>query len=346
MSIDLPTTSLPTIAERAAAPAVCPLPDPALGLTWRPMTTDDVPALTALLTRIETADALPYRTSEPEVGEKFDGDWKDVERNTLLGLDADGVPRAWAEVDQPPGDTRVVRAFADGGVDPAWRRRGVGTAVVAWSHARARQVLAASGKDLPARIASYVSDQVVDAARLLTRAGMTPVRYYAEMRRPLDAPLPEVAVPAGVRVVPWAPEHDEGARLAHNAAFSDHWGSEPRTPEQWAHGRSMFAPTWSLVALDDADQVVGYQLSGRYEADWEVNGYTAGYTELLGVVREWRGRGLASALLAATMAAYRADGMQFAELGVDTANRTGAHRLYTALGYEVFDSSTMFTVEL
>lgn len=340
------TTSLPPIAERAAAPADVPLPDPSLGLTWRPLTRGDVPALSALVTRTEVADGVPFRTVAEEIDEKFDGEWRDIPRDTLVGLDADGVPRAWAEVDQPPGDTRVVRAFVGGGVDPDWRGRGVGRAVVAWSHARARQVLAASGKELPARIAAYVPDEAQDAARLLTRAGMAPVRYYAEMRRPLDVPLPDAPAPTGVRIVPWAPEHDEGARLAHNAAFADHWGSEPRNAGQWVHGRSMFAPTWSLVALDDDDRVVGYLLSGRYEADWEVTGHSAGYTDLLGVVREWRGRGLASALLATVMVVYRADGIEYAELSVDTANRSGAHRLYTGLGYEVYASSAMYAIEL
>ncbi|AEE46287.1 GNAT family N-acetyltransferase [Cellulomonas fimi] len=339
-------TDLLPIAVRAAAPAHAPLPDPALGLAWRPLTRSDAPALAELLSRTETADAVPYRTVLDEVEERLDADWKDLAHNSLVGLDPQGVPRAWVEIDQPPGDTRTVRAMVEGGVDPQWRGRGIGRAVVAWSHARARQVLAASGKELPARISTYLADQVVDGARLMARAGMRPARYYAEMRRPLDAPLPDAPAPQGVRVVPWSAELDEGARLAHNAAFADHWGSEPRTPQQWTHGRSMFAPTWSLLALDDDDRVVGYLLSGRYEADWEVVGHTAGYTELLGVVREWRGQGLASALLAAAMAVYRADGMQFAELGVDTANPTGAHRLYTQLGYEVYDSSTMYAIDL
>ena len=46
------------------------------------------------------------------------------------------------------------------------------------------------------------------------------------------------------------------------------------------------------------------------------------------------------------LAAYRADGMDMAELGVDTANQSGAHRLYEGLGYAVFHSSTMYSIEL
>ncbi|WP_203691986.1 GNAT family N-acetyltransferase, partial [Streptomyces sp. SID12488] len=124
------------------------------------------------------------------------------------------------------------------------------------------------------------------------------------MRRPLDVALPDVPDVDGLRVVPWAPELDDAVRVAHNEVFADHWGSEPRTPEQWARSKAMFAPTWSFVALDDAGEVVGYAVSGRYEEDWPAAGYPSGYTELLGVRRAWRGRRVAVALLTAVMRAY------------------------------------------
>jgi ribosomal protein S18 acetylase RimI-like enzyme len=109
----------------------------------------------------------------------------------------------------------------------------------------------------------------------------------------------------------------------------------------------MFAPQWSHVAVDEATgEVAGYTISGRYEHDWEVAGFTSGYTELLGVRRAWRGRGLAPALLTAAMASFRADGMQYAELDVDTENPSGAHGLYASLGYEVTHGAIMYTIEV
>lgn len=77
-----------------------------------------------------------------------------------------------------------------------------------------------------------------------------------------------------------------------------------------------------------------------------MTGCTSGYTELLGVRRPWRGRGIAVALLAAVMAAYRADGTDYAELGVDTANPSGAHGLYAALGYRFTHGSTLWSIEV
>ncbi|MGW6130017.1 GNAT family N-acetyltransferase [Cellulomonas sp. NPDC055163] len=341
------TVSLAPIAVRAAAPVQPPLPPAELGLAWRALEPDDAPALFDLVAAIEAADALPFRRSLEEVVEMFEGDWKDHARDTLVGLDADGAMRAYAQATTAPGDESLVRAFLLGGVHPAWRGRGVGRAVVAWLDGRGRQLLAESGKDVPGRLAAYLEDAAPDASRVYARAGFAPIRYYSEMRRPLRDGVPGVPHVDGVQIVPWSPERDEATRVAHNEAFADHWGSQPRSAEAWSHGRSMFAPSWSFLAVDDTTgEVAGYLLSGRYEQDWAVAGYPSGYTELLGVRRAWRGRGLGVALLTAAMRAYAADGMHYAELGVDTENPSGAHGLYASLGYEVFQGSSMWSIEV
>lgn len=191
----------------------------------------------------------------------------------------------------------------------------------------------------------FVDEDARDHRRLYAAAGFSPVRWYREMRRDLARPLAEPSL-EGIRVVPWEPDLDEAARLAHNEAFADHWGSEPRTPEDWQRKNGPhFVPGWSFVALAD-DAVVGYTISSRYPQDWPVVGFTFGYSELLGVRPAWRGRGVATALLARAMAAFRADQMAYAMLGVDTENATGAHGLYERLGYEAFHSEVMYSVEI
>lgn len=348
---DDPTGLTPVrpIAERAGAPARLDVPSAALGLTWRPLERADADALFALLQAIEDADRPPYRTDRDEVGEKFDGAWKDVARDTLGGFDDAGVLRAYGLAEVRPGDSTTVRAFLDGGVHPDLRGRGIGRELLAWQVGRGRQKLAESGKDLPARVAVFVDDDAAATRRLLDRAGFAPRRWYRAMRRDLAQPLPTVQLDAGLRVVPWSPDLDERVRLAHNDAFRDHWGSEPATAESWTSGRAKFWPAWSFLALDEngAEPVVAaYALSGRYEQDWAVLGYTTGYTETLGVRRAYRGRRLAPALLAASMAAFRADGIEYAELDVDSENPSGAHGLYARLGYEVTSGSVLYSIEL
>lgn len=236
------TTTQPSLAVRAAASDALAEPDAALGLRWRPLDRPDAAALHGLVAAVEAADVAPAGMSVEEVSELFDGDWKDHARDTLVGVDADGVIRAWAQVSTAPGDTTLVRTFLGGGVHPQWRRRGVGSALLAWSEGRARQLLAGSGKDLPGRIGVYCDDSAVDTVAMLERSAFAPLRYYSQMRRSLDLPLPEAPAPRRVSIVPWAPELDEAVRQAHNDAFADHWGSEPRTAEQWSQHGSTFAP--------------------------------------------------------------------------------------------------------
>lgn len=335
--------TLEPIAVRADPPVVLDLPPAHLELSWRPLHAGDAAALHALMSAVEEADEAPARTSAAMVEEIFTEPWRDMLHDSLGGVDGEGVLRAFAIVTVRPGDARTVRAFLQGGVHPAWRGRGIGRAVLAWLEGRGRQKLAESGKELPARLAVFVDEHARDNRRLYAAAGFSPIRWYTEMRRDLAEPLPEVAL-EGIRVEQWRPELDEAVRLAHNEAFADHWGSEPRTPADWKHGPH-FVPAWTFVALE-GDEVVGYTLSGRYEDDFAVVGYSFGYSELLGVRRAWRGRGVAVALLAAAMAAFREDGMAYAVLGVDTANPSGAHGLYERLGYRAVHGQVLYSVEI
>jgi ribosomal protein S18 acetylase RimI-like enzyme len=361
-----------SIAERAAAPRALPVPT-AGGLTWRSWTRADVPALTELMNAVEKADGRDWFTSPDEVEELFGAPVFDAATDTLVGLDADGTMLAHASVERyPTAGVSLLRAGVTGGVHPTRRGEGIGTELLAWGTGRARQALAALGADpevagLPGRITAHVCD--VDPPErhdLLRAAGYEPMRYYANLLRDLSVPVPAIGLEPPLRLVPWTDALEDAIRLARNDAFRDHWGSQPRTPESWRAFRSAFAPQWSFVVIDESVRyegsererpgdttvapgtpyVVGLHLGERYEHDWESQGYTAGYTGLLGVRRAYRGRRIAAALLTHAMHVYAADGMQRAELDVDTDNPTGAPALYARLGYTKSDGSTLHTIEL
>jgi mycothiol synthase len=362
----------PTIAERAAAPRTLPVPT-AGGLTWRPWTRADVPALTELMNAVEKADGRDWFTPSDEIDELFGAPVFDAATDTLVGLDAAGTMLAHASVERYPTDgVSLLRAAVTGGVHPTRRGEGIGTELLAWGTGRARQALAELGTDpelaeLPGRITAHVCDvDPPERHELLRAAGYEPMRYYANLLRDLSAPVPAIGLEPPLRLVPWSDALEDATRLARNDAFRDHWGSQPRTPESWRAYRSAFAPQWSFVVIDESVRyegseqeqpgdttvppgtpyVVGLHLGERYEHDWESQGYTAGYTGLLGVRRAYRGRRIAAALLTHAMHVYAADGMQRAELDVDTDNPTGAPALYARLGYTKSDGSTLHTIEL
>lgn len=338
------------------------LPSSDLGLTWRPLTPDDVPAWHALQQAIEDADDATERFDADDLLEELTvGSHKDPARDSLVGLDADGTPRAFGLQDLMPGET-LRRSFLFGGVHPDWRGRGIGRELLRWQRDQSRWAWAEQEREgapaLPWRVSLSHPERLRGNSALAERLGFTAVRWHHEMVRELTTagapPVPDLAVPAPLRLEPWTDDLDEAVRLAHNEAFAGHWGSQPRDPEAWQQfgiGHKNARRDWSFVVLDpDRDEggrpaVAAYTLSNAYTQDWDAQGYTQGWTGLLGVRPDWRGRGLAPALLAAAMRAFAADGMQKAGLGVDTGNASGALRLYEGMGYEVEHTLVTWTVE-
>lgn len=338
------STSEP-LALRADPPVVLDVPPAHLELRWRPLRAEDASALHTLLEAMAVVDAAKDRSTVDEVVEALTMPGVDLSSDSLAGLDDDGTLRAYGLVELRTGEDSL-RALLRGGVDPRWRGRGIGRAVLAWVEGRGRQMLAASGLDVPARIAVMVDEAARDQRRLYAAAGFSPVRWYTTMRRDLARPLPEVPLPEGIRVVAWSVALEEPVRLAHNEAFTDHWGWQPISAQAWSHHEVAFAPRWSFAAVTPDDEVAGYVISGRRPQDWPALGYTCGVADLVGVRRPWRGHGLAAALLVAAMAAYRDDGMEYATLLVDTANPTGAVGLYERLGFTPTHGHVMYSVEI
>jgi len=344
----VPVSTREPIAARADPPVVLDVPPAHLELIWRPLQLRDATPLHALIQAMEVVDRPNERFSYEEVVEMLTGPWIDLAQDSLGGFDDGGVMRAYAMVEVRPGES-LLRALLRGGVHPSWRGRGIGRAVLTWMEGRGRQKLAASGSDLPARLAVVVEESARDHRRLYAAAGFSPIRWYTNMRRDLRTPLPDAPAPVGLRIAAWDEALDEPVRLAHNEAFADHWGSEPVSAEAWAHQDAHFTPGWSFVALDVSGAepgVAGYLLSGRYPQDWAALGYTCGYADVVGVRRVWRKQGVAAALLVTAMAAYRAADMEYACLRVDTANPTGALGLYERLGYQATHGYVMYSVEI
>jgi ribosomal protein S18 acetylase RimI-like enzyme len=67
--------------------------------------------------------------------------------------------------------------------------------------------------------------------------------------------------------------------------------------------------------------------------DLEILGVRRGWCENISTHLDWRGRGIAKALIARSLAALRERGMTEAALGVDAENETGALGVYRSMGF-------------
>jgi mycothiol synthase len=294
------------------------------GLMTRPYGDADAALVTGLMNAVEVAGDGGHGFSEGEIRIMMSG-VRDRARDSRLVLTADGGLAAAGIVLPPvPGRSRV---RADGGVHPQWRGRGIGRALLTWQFSRAAEMRAEQDPARAWTVGTGAGAADESAARLFRRFGLGPVRYFLEMSAPTAGDR-LVRLPDGIRVAGFSGRQRTAVHAANMEAFAGHWGHEPRGIEEWAArtvDSDLFRGDLSRIALDE-DQVAAYLLA----YDGLDNGLFIGQ---VGTRRAWRRRGLATALIAGSLAAGAADGRTTASLGVDAANPTGAVGVYERLGF-------------
>jgi ribosomal protein S18 acetylase RimI-like enzyme len=147
----------------------------------------------------------------------------------------------------------------------------------------------------------------------------------------LDERAPEApGLREGIELRSYVPRDEDVLRSTINEVFADDPHFHEATPEsfrEFSLGARGFDQSLWLLAWD------GTELAGCVLAFPERAGETGlGWIESLAVRRAWRRRGLGEALLRAAFSALHAQGLRCVGLGVDTANETGALRLYERVG--------------
>lgn len=314
--------------------------------TLRPMQRHDLPAMHAVLRECETVDRVPIVTTLELFEEELCNDPVDLSTDVRVA-EIDGAIVGYVYTYHLPSDVREERCYVFGDVAPGVRRQGVGTQLMRWAVQRADDQLRSSGRSLPRYIRTDRLDHVEGAHALYRKMGMSPVRYHEELLRSLDD-LPVVTVPDGARIVPWPAERTEELRATKNEAFADHWGSTPTSVEHWRQltEGSFSRLDLSSAVLDHDDRIVALCLVTRFPEDDELLGRRDAWIDKLATTRDWRGRGLASALVAHSLHLFRDDGLTHASIGVDADNPTGAARLYKALGFSTQHRSTTSQLEV
>lgn len=319
-----------------------PLPEPRGGVSWRHLASSDAPGILAVILASDAADQQPYVMTMEELEHTLADKRLDLARDSVGGFTDDGRLVCFGASRARSVAVRRRIIYQDGYVHPEWRRRGLGDALMAFTEQRSREWLAerrvSEGDDgVPAYLETYCDERLAGHRALYEKRGYRPIRWYTDMRRDLAVAIPDASLPAGLRIVSWTPDTDEAYRVAHVTAFDDHWGSEPLTPDEWHTrftGSPMFRPQLTVGAVDADGRLVGYVIGYHAPEDAKVTGRLEGWLGQVGTLREWRGRGVASALIAQAMRLMHDAGLQDAMLDVDTENPTGAMGLYERLGFK------------
>lgn len=322
-------------------------------LTWAPIRSEDVTDLSALLTAIEHLDDPSERHSIDALHEALTEYGADPDSDSRILTDVSGFAVGYGWVHPFTDDRDPCRVFFEGGVHPGWRGRGLGHDILSWQMERARAWYRATATEQHGRLRMIVSmdEKLTDRQHLVSNFGFGARRWFADLTlhfSDLSAGPPAVPDIPGIRLERYSADLGEDVRQAHNEAFADHWGTQPVSDIRWQEALQTQSarPDWSWVAIDDqTGDVAGYAMNSAYAQDWEHQGFRDGWTDRLGVRRAWRDRGVAAALLAASMRSFADAGLDAAGLGVDTENPTGAYQLYQRLGYQLEASQVMYVFE-
>jgi mycothiol synthase len=303
---------------------------------FRALRRDDVPALYEMLLTIEQADGRDLVQTLEDLQREFDDPWSNAALDSLAAFTVDGQLAGFARTFQNPEPESEVRCWLMVEVHPAQRANGLEDTLLDWAEERGRQRLSLAPQGITRVLRSGMQDTQTDRQARLELRGFDIVRYFYRMQRDLSEVIPAVQLPDDLALRVYTPDLGEAVLAAFNEAFRDHWSFDLVTPEDWQQffiDRTSFQPDLTYVVMDGVE-VAGFSFNCISVEENTRRQVSEGWVEVLGVRRPWRKRGVATALLCASMHAFKAEGLRHAMLGVDTENPTGALRVYEGVGFK------------
>jgi GNAT superfamily N-acetyltransferase len=251
---------------------------------------------------VRVVDQLDYVVTAEDMANWFGPDNDFDPHLDIIFAEIDGNPVAFGTA-VTYQETSGVRVYLlQGRVLPAWRRKGLGRAILHHNEQRLRAIAAAHPPGDPRTFLTYSVATAAGTVALLTQEGYQPVRHYYHMVCDTLENIPHAPLPDGLEVRPALAEHYRQIWEAEQDAFQDHWGYFRATEDdyqRWLKDPN-FDPTLWRVAWE-CDQVVGQVHNYINGHENEAYHRQRGYTENISVRVPWRRRGVARALIAQSL---------------------------------------------
>ncbi|GAA1288510.1 hypothetical protein GCM10009634_38580 [Saccharothrix xinjiangensis] len=287
----------------------------------------DAQAWADLMRAFPLRDRPVERADPADFAEELPG--PDPSPDDAVGVFRGGDMVGYAVVRRPRAAPGGDRHEVAGGVHPDHRGAGLGSRLLDWSLARA--------EELGPRVEVWCADHNAAQKKLLAARGLRPALTYHEVYSRLDRvpPLSPPPLPEGLVLRTYDRELDEDVREAHNDAFTGQHEDGHVDRDRWRRdftGKSDFLPELSYAVLDGQGRVVAHLLSYAYDGSPHGSGQRDLKVEYIGIRKGFRGRFLDRVLLAENDREARRRGYVGMAFSVDSANPSGALRVFQRIG--------------
>lgn len=314
------------------------------GLVLRPYAGEaDLPDLVRITNAEWEADGVRGRSTIEDYASwyRHPSEQFDPARDVTV-VEIDGRPVAFSQLEWLDATDGVREYRSRCWVDPAFRRRGIGTMLFLRGEERRRALAAQHDTDRPRVLGMGTAEENAGARALAERFGYAPARWFFDMECRIDGELPPVpALPAGIEVRSGTPELARAVWAADTEAFRDHWGGWDTSEagfRRWSESPE-FQPELQVLAYD-GDEIAAGVLNAIYPEENEALGVRRGWLDSVFTRRPWRRRGLARALIVRSLHLLRERELDVAVLGVDADNPSGALGLYESVGFRTTERFT------
>jgi mycothiol synthase len=221
----------------------------------------------------------------------------------------------------------IGRVVLDCWVHPTHRRRGLATKLLSYAMGRA--------KELGAEVAHInIREDNVVTTTALHRLGFNLVRRFLELEVDISSAGKLDMTEADPDCRYLQPGGEDKLTQLQNRAFAGTWGYNPNTVEEITFRiNSSTCSRNDIIFIDEKDKAIGYCWTGK-SCEEGIPSIRKGRILMLGVAPDYRRKGMGKKLVLAGLAHLRSQGLQVAELTVDSDNKA-ACALYRSIGFEV-----------
>jgi mycothiol synthase len=155
----------------------------------------------------------------------------------------------------------------------------------------------------------------------------------------------EFSLPDGLEIRPVSPEHYQALWKSVDETSKDEWGyTEPTENDyqEWLTSPHFQPHLWQVAWDIINNQIVGHVLTFIDDDENKQLNRNRGYTEGVGVDRNWRRRGVARALINRSLQAQKSAGMTESALAADSDSTSNVIKLYESCGFQIVKRDTIY----